>query len=38
MTLTELSLEKASFDGIWCRATLLHIDRSEVPRARSDEL
>src|SRR5690606_2122640 len=37
MSLTDLdNLEDRSFDGIWCRATLLHIDRDEVPKVLSN--
>jgi SAM-dependent methyltransferase len=31
MSLTDISLPDASFDGIWCKAALLHLDRSEIP-------
>ena len=29
--LRDLDLPEASFDGIWCAAALVHLDRSEVP-------
>jgi SAM-dependent methyltransferase len=36
MNLTEMTFAKETFDGIWCRATLLHIDRTEVPKVLRD--
>lgn len=31
MSLTEITLPDKEFDGVWCKAALLHIDRSEIP-------
>ncbi len=31
MSLTELNFAAETFDAIWCRATLLHFNRTEVP-------
>ena len=31
MSLTELSFPDHMFDGIWCKAALLHLDRTEIP-------
>ncbi|HYD35148.1 MAG TPA: class I SAM-dependent methyltransferase [Vitreimonas sp.] len=36
MSLTELEFETVTFNGVWCRATLLHIDRDEVPKVLSN--
>jgi ubiquinone/menaquinone biosynthesis C-methylase UbiE len=33
MSLTEITFPNESFDGVWCKAALLHLDRSEVPQA-----
>lgn len=36
MNLTEINFAKETFDGIWCRATLLHFDRTEIPQILND--
>lgn len=32
MSLTEITFPDHVFDGIWCKAALLHIDRSDIPK------
>jgi ubiquinone/menaquinone biosynthesis C-methylase UbiE len=32
MSLTDISLPDAEFDAVWCKAALLHIDRSDIPK------
>jgi len=36
MSLTEISFPATYFDGIWCKAALLHLDRKEIPRVLKD--
>jgi len=36
MSLLDLELSDAEFDGIWCKATLLHIDRLDIPKVLSE--
>lgn len=36
MSLTEISSPDTEFDGVWCKAALLHIDRSEIPKVLKD--
>lgn len=32
MSLADFSFSDESFDGIWCKAALLHLERSEIPQ------
>lgn len=36
MSLNELTFESATFNGIWCMAALLHIDKQQVPKVTAD--
>lgn len=36
MSLTEITLADESFDGVWSKAALLHIDRIDVPKVLGD--
>jgi len=31
MSLTEISFPNGTFDGVWCKAAILHLERSELP-------
>lgn len=31
MSLTDITLPKEEFDGIWCMATILHLERKDIP-------
>jgi ubiquinone/menaquinone biosynthesis C-methylase UbiE len=32
MSLTEITLPNEVFDGVWCKAALLHLDRTDIPK------
>lgn len=36
MSLTDISLPNKEFDGVWCKATLLHLERTNVSRVLAD--
>lgn len=36
MSLTEIDLPDNEFDGVWCKAALLHIDRNDIPKVLKD--
>lgn len=35
MSLTEITLPDNEFDGVWCKAALLHLDRMDIPKVLS---
>jgi SAM-dependent methyltransferase len=36
MSLTEINIDDETFDGVWCKAALLHLERSDVPKVLQD--
>lgn len=31
MSLTDITLPESTFDGVWCKAALLHLERKDIP-------